>query len=107
MDLQLAGKTALVTGASQGIGSSIARVLATEGVRICIAARRTNLLEQLADDIAVSGASRPHIVGVDIMEDGAPQRLARAACAALGHVDILMNSAGGSRPAIAIDAPEE
>jgi 3-oxoacyl-[acyl-carrier protein] reductase len=106
VDLQLANKTALVTGASMGIGHAIARGLAAEGVRICIAARRRNLLEELAQRIAAAGAPNPHIVQIDIMEEGAPARLARAAIAALGHVDILINSAGGSRPAIAIDAPE-
>ena len=107
MDLQLMGKTALVTGASQGIGRCIAKMLATEGVKLCIAARRKNLLDDLAKEITAAGGIAPAIVEVDIMQDGAPQKLADAARAALGHVDILVNSAGGSRPAIPIDAPEE
>jgi 3-oxoacyl-[acyl-carrier protein] reductase len=107
MDLQLKGKTALVTGASQGIGRCIAKMLATEGVKLCIAARRKNLLDDLAKEITAAGGIAPAIVEVDIMQDGAPQKLADAARAALGHVDILVNSAGGSRPAIPIDAPEE
>ena len=48
MDLQLKGKTALVTGASQGIGRAIAKGLAAEGVELCIAARRNELLSALA-----------------------------------------------------------
>lgn len=107
MDLQLKGKTALVTGASQGIGRAIAKMLAAEGVRVCIAARRRELLETLAREITAAGGITPAIVVTDIMQDGAPQALAGAARAALGQVDILINSAGGSRPAIAIDAPEE
>lgn len=107
MDLQLKGKTALVTGTSQGIGRCIARMLAGEGVRLCIAARRRNLLEELAHEITAAGGAAPVIVETDIMADGAPQKLAEAARAALGHIDILVNSAGGSRPAIPIDAPEE
>lgn len=107
MDLQLTDKTALVTGASQGIGRAIARMLAGEGVRVCIAARRRPLLDTLAQEITAAGGIAPAIVEIDIMQDGAPQRLADAARAALGHVDILINSAGGSRPAIPIDAPEE
>ena len=51
MDLQLAGKTALVTGASRGIGRAIALGLAREGVKVAVAARRISLLEELARDI--------------------------------------------------------
>ncbi len=107
MELQLKGKTALVTGTSQGIGRAIAKMLAAEGVRVCIAARRRNLLEELAAEIAAAGGASPAIVEIDIMQDGAPQQLATAAATALGGIDILVNSAGGSRPAIPINAPEE
>jgi len=107
MDLQLKGKTALVTGTSQGIGRCIAKMLAAEGVRLCIAARRKNLLEELSKEIVAAGGIAPAIVETDIMQEGAPQKLADTARAALGHIDILVNSAGGSRPAIPVDAPEE
>lgn len=107
MNLQLKGKTALVTGASMGIGRAIARGLAAEGAALCIAARRQALLEELCDEIAQEGGPKPHIVQVDVLVEGAPQRLARAATESLGHIDILVNCAGGSRPPIAIDAAEE
>jgi len=106
MDLQLKGKTALVTGASMGIGRAIAKGLAAEGVKLCIAARRKPLLEDLAKEIVAAGGVRPYIVEIDMMEPGAPEKLARAAQQALGSVDILVNSAGGSKPALPIDAPE-
>ena len=106
MDLQLKGKTALVTGSSMGIGRAIAKGLAAEGVKICIAARRKPLLEELAKEIAAAGGSRPEIIEIDMMGPGAPEKLARAAQQALGGVDILVNSAGGSKPALPIDAPE-
>jgi len=106
MDLQLKGKTALVTGASMGIGRAIAKGLAAEGVKICIAARRIPLLEALAKEIVAAGGVRPDIVEIDMMEPGAPEKLAKAAQQALGSVDILVNSAGGSKPALPIDAPE-
>jgi len=51
MDLQLHGKTALVTGASMGIGRAIARGLAAEGVKLAVVARRRPLLEELAEEI--------------------------------------------------------
>jgi len=106
MDLQLKGKTALVTGASMGIGRAIAKGLAAEGVRTCIVARRRPLLETLAQEIVAAGGPQPGIVEIDVMQDGAPAKLAQAAHRLLGAVDILINSAGGSKPAIPIDAPE-
>jgi 3-oxoacyl-[acyl-carrier protein] reductase len=106
MDLQLKGKTALVTGASMGIGRAIAKGLAAEGVRICAAARRRPLLEELGREVTAAGGAAPAIVEVDVMQEGAPVRLARSAMEALGSIDILVNSAGGSKPAIPIDAPE-
>ena len=106
MELQLKGKTALVTGASMGIGRAIAKGLAAEGVKLCIAARRRELLEQLATEIIAAGGQQPQIAVVDLMEEGAPQRLAQEALRGLGKVEILVNSAGGSRR-IPVDAPEE
>jgi len=107
MDLQLKGRTALVTGASMGIGRAIAKGLAAEGVKLAIAARRRNLLDALADEIGAAGGSKPAVIEIDVMPDGAPEKLAQAARAALGAIDILINSAGGSQPAIPVDAPEE
>jgi 3-oxoacyl-[acyl-carrier protein] reductase len=97
MDLQLSDKTALVTGASTGIGRSIALVLAAEGVQLAIAARRVNLLEELAGEIVAKGGQRPAVIGCDLYADDASATLAGAAIQALGHVDILVNNAGGSR----------
>lgn len=106
MELHLKGKTALVTGASVGIGRAIAKGLAAEGVKVCITARREPLLRELANEITSSNHPEPAIVTMDIMDDDAPQRLAQAALDSLGRVDILVNNAGGSRP-LPIDAPEE
>ncbi len=106
MDLQLKDKTALVTGASMGIGRAIAKGLAAEGVKVAIAARRRNLLEALSDEIVAAGGAKPAIIEIDVMPEGAPNKLAQAAREALGRVDILINSAGGSQPPIGVDAPD-
>jgi 3-oxoacyl-[acyl-carrier protein] reductase len=98
MDLQLAGKTALVTGASRGIGRAIALGLAREGVRVAIAARRVNLLEELAREIVTGRGAEPLVLETDLYQDGSAETLAQAATAALRRVDILVNAAGGSRP---------
>jgi 3-oxoacyl-[acyl-carrier protein] reductase len=105
MDLQLKGRTALVTGASMGIGRAIARALGSEGVKLAVAARHTELLETLAGEMAAAGALKPAIIGADLTAAGAPERIRDAALEALGHVEILVNCAGGSRK-LPIDAPE-
>lgn len=97
MDLGLGGKAALVTGASMGIGRGIAEALGREGVRLAIAARRGNLLEEVADGIVSRGGERPVIIVQDVMAEDAADRTAKAAIDGLGKVDILINNAGGSR----------
>lgn len=97
MDLSIAGKTALVTGASIGLGRGIALALGDEGVRLAIVARRRALLEETAAEIVKRGGAAPAVIECDLMRDDAPRTIAQAATAALGAVDILVNNAGGSR----------
>ena len=106
LDLQLLGKTALVTGASMGIGRAIAKGLAAEGVQVTAVARRAHLLEELASEIERGQGLRPLLIVQDIMARDAAPRLRDAAVAGLGHIDILVNCAGGSRP-LPVDTPEE
>jgi 3-oxoacyl-[acyl-carrier protein] reductase len=106
LDLGIAGRTGLVTGASAGIGRAIARALGAEGVRLAVTARRRERLEELAGEIERAGGPRPAIVECDFMREDAPQRIAEGALAALGSVEILVNNAGGSR-AFKLDATEE
>jgi 3-oxoacyl-[acyl-carrier protein] reductase len=93
MDLALRGRTALVTGASMGIGRAVAAALAKEGVRLAVMARRRNLLEQLREE---TGAKLV-IIECDFLKDNAAETISDAALAGLGSVDILVNNAGGSR----------
>jgi 3-oxoacyl-[acyl-carrier protein] reductase len=104
MDLDLKSKTAVVSGASTGIGRAIAKALALEGVRVVAIARRKDLLEQLEQEVhAAGGVVIP--LTQDIMQEDAAKKLVSAAIAELGHVDILVNNAGGSRP-LPVDAPD-
>ena len=97
MDLQLKDKTALVTGGSVGIGRSIALALAAEGVQLAITARRVDKLREVAAEIVAAGGLAPVLIEQDMYADDAAQKLAQAAVKGLGHVDILINNAGGSR----------
>lgn len=97
MDLEIAGKTAVVTGASMGIGRGIAKTLAAEGVRLALVARRLNLLEEVASEITAAGGTKPVLIQQDMMAEDAAEQIATKALSALGSVDILINNAGGSR----------
>jgi 3-oxoacyl-[acyl-carrier protein] reductase len=105
MDLELSGKIAVVTGTSVGLGREIARVLAGEGVRTVVVARRAELLTTLQDEIEKSGGPRPLALPLDLHEPDAATRIRDAALSAYGRVDILINNAGGSRP-IPWDSPD-
>jgi len=103
MHLELQGRIALVTGASMGIGCGIARVLAQEGARVIVAARRRDLLERLAVEIEQAGGIRPIVVAGDLADRDVPARIAEHVLGQVDCVDILVNNAGGSRP-LPVDA---
>jgi 3-oxoacyl-[acyl-carrier protein] reductase len=100
MDLGIAGRTALVTGASMGIGRAVAVALAKEGVKLAVVARRRELLEKLQEE-----TGKLVIIAQDMLAPEAAQRVAEAALDGLGSVEILVNNAGGSRR-FGIDAAE-
>lgn len=104
MDLGLAGKHALITGASRGIGEAIARRLAEEGCRLTLAARSVDRLAALREEIGATHDVRVRDIAIDLTEAGAPVRLAGEA----GAVDILINNAGAIPPGRLheIDGPE-
>ncbi|OGG56298.1 MAG: short-chain dehydrogenase [Candidatus Handelsmanbacteria bacterium RIFCSPLOWO2_12_FULL_64_10] len=102
MDLELSGKTAIVTGGSRGIGKAIARQLALEGVDVVIAARGAEALNATAKELAAETGRRILWFSADTRSDDEVHRLVAHAIAELGHVDILVNCAaavGGQAPA--------
>ena len=104
MDLDLKSKTAVVSGASIGIGRAIAKGLALEGVRVVGVARRKELLDQLAQEVKAAGGTR-HSRGAGHHAGRRCKEAGGGGVAELGHVDILVNNAGGSRP-LPVDAPD-
>ena len=102
MELGIRGRTALVTGASMGIGRGIASALAREGVRLAVVARRRHLLEELAKELG----QKLVIIESDLMQEDSVEKIAQAALDGLGPIEILINNAGGSRK-FTLDASEQ
>jgi NAD(P)-dependent dehydrogenase (short-subunit alcohol dehydrogenase family) len=96
MDLQLQGKTALVTGGSEGIGKGIALVLAKEGVDVAICARRKEPLEQAAAEIAKATNRKIVPIVADLTKDADAKSFIEQGHKALGRVDIMVNNAGSA-----------
>lgn len=95
---RLDGKTALVTGASGGLGDAIARTLHAQGARVALSGTRTNALDALAAELG-EGA---HACPADLRDPAAADALVTAAEAACGPVDILVNNAGLTRDTLAL-----
>lgn len=96
MDLNLRGKTALVTGGSEGIGKGIARWLAKEGVDVAICARRAGPLEQAASEIANETGRKIVAIPADLTKDADAKAFVAQGHKALGRVDIMVNNAGAA-----------
>jgi NAD(P)-dependent dehydrogenase (short-subunit alcohol dehydrogenase family) len=93
MDLELNGKTAVVTGGSRGIGKAIARQLALEGVDVAIAARDVPTLEATATELRAETGRKIVPLTVDTGDDASVHAMIGQAAAALGKIDILVNAA--------------
>lgn len=90
MDLELGGKTVLITGASQGIGEGLAHAFAGEGCHLHLTARSADRLSALKDEITAAHRVEVGITAVDMTQVGACERIVEEA----GDVDILVNNAG-------------
>jgi NAD(P)-dependent dehydrogenase (short-subunit alcohol dehydrogenase family) len=91
----LQGRTAIVTGASRGIGRAIATLLADQGADVVVVARSAEALGEIAADITARGG-RAAAVAVDVTADDAAQQIVDRAQEEFGRLDILVNNAGGN-----------
>lgn len=107
MDLGLRGKTALVTGASRGIGRAIALALASEGARVAICARSAGPLDEAATDIRKRAGAEVAAIAADLSRLDEVTRVVEAAVARLGALDILVNNAGAIRGGDFLKTPDE
>ncbi len=97
MDLGLAGRRALVTGGSKGLGAAIARELVGEGVRVAICARNGDEVEAVAEELRASGGI-VHAQAADVTEPEQVREFVARSAEALGGLDFLVNNAGGAHP---------
>jgi 3-oxoacyl-[acyl-carrier protein] reductase len=96
--IDLSGQTALVTGASGGIGGAIAKALHRQGAEVMLTGTRLPNLTAVAGELG----ERAHIGVADLADPAAADRLVKEAEAAMGRVDILVNNAGVTRDALAL-----
>jgi NAD(P)-dependent dehydrogenase (short-subunit alcohol dehydrogenase family) len=92
LDLQLAGKVAIVTGASRGIGRAIAQTLAAEGMMLVLAARSRDQLDELAAALGTDCL----VQSVDLRAPEVPEAVVATAIARFGQLDLLVNNAGAT-----------
>src|SRR6266852_4332515 len=100
MDLGLAGRRAVVTGGSKGLGKAIATELIAEGAAVTICARNSAELEATAAELTKLAAGTGSVVAMacDVTEPDQVTALIEFAASAMGGLDILVNNAGGARP---------
>ncbi|HKB59308.1 MAG TPA: SDR family oxidoreductase [Gallionellaceae bacterium] len=100
-------KTAVITGASSGIGLELARLCAADGYDLVLTARRTELLRALADELTLACNVTVHILPMDLARPDAPAALWRAVTGLAPTVDILINNAGFGDASAFADEPVE
>ncbi len=98
MDLQLAGKRALVTGASRGLGYAVAQLLAAEGCQVAINSRSAEKINAAAQKMAQDTGGKVVGLAGDVGQAAVAEQLVKAAVDALGGLDILVCNAGGPPP---------
>ena len=106
MDERLQGKIVVITGASSGIGAATARLCGAAGMRVVLGSRRTELLEQVAEEVRRAGGETL-VCRTDVAAAADVERLIRAAEEHFGHIDILLANAGAGYSARMAEITEE
>lgn len=108
-EMPLAGKSALVTGASAGIGREVARLLAEDGADVAIAARREDVLEEVADAITADTETTVEVIPTDVADEDQVEAMVETAVETFGGLDIVVNNAaiGTARSVTVEDLPTE
>jgi 3-oxoacyl-[acyl-carrier protein] reductase len=106
MELGLAGKVALVTASSKGLGRASAVALGQEGAKVVICARGEDALRSAEEELRASGTDVLAIVD-DVTDPAAPDRLVAAAVERFGRLDVLVGNAGGPPPGRSLDVTDD
>jgi 3-oxoacyl-[acyl-carrier protein] reductase len=107
MDLELKGRRALVTGASEGIGHASALALAAEGCDVAFCSRRAPLLEELAEEVRARHGVAAHPIVADCSTLEGCESFVEEAANRLGGIDVVVNNAGSSMFGLLDDVPDE
>ena len=110
MDLGIAGRACVVTGASRGIGRETARQLCAEGAAVLLVARTADALAEAAGEAKAAGTSaggRAEVLALDVTAEDAGERMLAAASELFGGLDVLVNNAGAARWRDLDDVPDE
>ncbi len=99
MELELSKKVALVTGASRDIGAAIAAELAREGMQLCLVARDSAKLRDVAASLSNQADIEVKILTADLCNPAAPAQIVADAIVHFGRLDLLVNNAGATRQA--------
>jgi NADP-dependent 3-hydroxy acid dehydrogenase YdfG len=95
--MTMASRTALITGASSGLGAAIALEMATRGWKLAIGARRADRLAETAENARAQGAAEVYADHLDVTDDASVERFFAASERAIGVADVIVNNAGLSR----------
>src|SRR5512134_3363962 len=90
-------RTALITGASSGLGAAVALEMAARGWRIAIGARREDRLAETAEKARAQGAAEVYAGDLDVTDDASVERFFEASEETIGVADVIVNNAGASR----------
>lgn len=102
-----AGRRILITGASSGIGAHLARLFARCGARVAVAARRTDRLHELVEELRQLGAAEAVALPLDVSDEASVEACAQSAFETFGGLDVLLNNAGNARDGLSLDQSSE
>ncbi len=107
MDMNLEGKTAIVSGGNKGLGAASAMALAAEGANLFLTARNADDLKNIADEITSTHDVKVGLLPVDITEENSGDKIVAAALEEFDRVDILVNAAGAARGGVFHDIDDQ